>query len=220
MSKLCAYKINGTCILDLHVYGVNDLNGNPAFISADTVPVDYEDRSSITLWAEYGMQTGKDYKFVRYQIMIIAATIGWSNLTASEKEIAVKWFAVGKTERDEILTLDEQITQGYIHHRKSVESRKNRAEAVMVELYNRLTWLEVTSIINDIESSGLLNAYINFGKEGTLSGDPEGIYDYLNAEANTSFANTGLLAKNYTPTGITLPDLVTKIMDILKNGNY
>lgn len=219
--KLCAYKISDTPVNELSVYGNPDLNGNKAYVADDTVPAGYQDISSIENWAKYGSITGKDYKFVRHQIMVLAATIGWSSLSADEKLIAAQWFAVDKTSRNEVMTQEEQVAAGVSFHKGAVASRNARTDAAMLVLFNCLEWTDVLEVVDDIESSNMLYKYMEYGIEGTLEGDDPGLFDYMEARTSTPYETTGLAAKSYTTTsGSTLAEIVTKVMSILKDGDY
>jgi len=212
--------IGGVGVNLLESYGVRDLSGNLPFVASDVVPANYTDITSIDSWDKHGFHTGKDYKFIRKEIAIIAATTGWTNLTLAEKTTVVDWFAIGKTERDEIYTTAQQITLAGDFHKQSTQSRKSRSETVMLIIYNYFAWSEVESIVNVIELDNLLDKYVNYGVEGTTEGDGEGLFDYFEATAGTSFSSSGLAATSYVPVTGTLAELITTVMSILRGGEY
>jgi hypothetical protein len=160
----------------------------------------------------------KDYKKQRAELQNYVLTTGFENLPQEEKEIASAHFVVEKADRDTVHSLDTQIQHGLKFHKRSVCSRRRREQRCVVELYNRLDKADVDEIIS--ETSSLIDNYVYRGREGTEVGDPEGIYDYMQAVSGTSFESTGLAAKNLVPYEMTLSGLVIKVMDILKNGNY
>lgn len=226
--KLCAYLINGTPLNQLDKYLKTDLNGNKAFEfieDADPIPSGYQDISSIMNWWNFGTACNKDYKVIRDEIIVLAATIGWSNLTSEEKSKTAEIFAVGQTERDEIYTLDEQINLGMNHHIRSMESRKMRAMIVQMHLFNRLSKADWEEVANDTEP--LLPYYLEQGREGTVEGDSEGLFDYVDGDSRSSHtwdgtgSEVGFRNKTYTVSGYSnCSDFADVLLDILKYGKY
>ena len=160
-----------------------------------------------------------DYKVLRNNLMVQVATEGFANLTADEKIIASENFVVSKTDRDTVHTLEQQIANGIIYHKHSVASRLARRIAAEGEVYNRLqSGVDQADLMND--TVAMLDAYVNFGIEGTVEGDVLGLFDYFESRVGTAFETTGLLSKTYTVEGMTVTQLSAKLMDIFKNGNY
>ncbi len=164
-------------------------------------------------------ESNSDYKVLRENLMIQVATEGFANLTLEEKEIASSHFCVLKVDRDTVHTIKEQIENGIIFHKKSVDSRKLRRNAAEGEVYNRIQdGLEQSDLMNDVIT--MLDTYVNFGIEGTLEGDLIGLFDYLESRVGTPFEGAGLLEKTYTVEGMTIAQLSVKLMDIFKGGIY
>lgn len=217
--KLTAYVINdqpvGTQLLS---WQIDDLGGNAPFKVESTVSTGYQDISSITNWLRFGYRL-VDYKVVRHNIIIIAATTGFSNLSQSEKEICATMFAVAKSDRDSLYSLEQQIIHGREYHTQSVLARKARRHAAESEAYNRIIdGNERADLMNGVKP--LLDVYVEFGVEGTVEGDIIGLFDYLESRTGTAYENIGLLSKTYTIEGMTLSQFSAKLMDILKNGRY
>lgn len=215
---LAAYLISATPVSDLNTWNESDLGGNPPFQRVDTIPAGYQDISSITNWHTWGASTGCDYKGCRQEIKALTASIGWTNLTTPEKVIAGAYFVVDKTDRDDIYTTEQQVQLGMLFHADSVEARKVRWAWVTIEAFNRLPKIETDDILNDISANDLANLYVYGGREGTLEGDDEGLFDYIDARTGTSYASTGAAAKTLTPIGMTQVDFIAHCMDILQNG--
>lgn len=222
--KICAYVVNGTPVCELGKYLKSDLNSNDPYIvigNSDTVPTGYQDISSILHWWDFGTSAGKDYKYIRNEIMILAAVTGWANLTLAEKIKAAEIFSVGDTERLEIYTLEQQIQLGMQHHVRSMESRQIRLMTVQMNLFNRLSkadWEEVGNA-----AAPYLAVYLEQGREGTSEGDPEGLFDYVDGSARpgTSWTTNGFRDKNYTIEGYaSCSDFADYLLGILKDGNY
>lgn len=218
MAYLCAYLIEGTPVSELNSYSSEDLNSNPAFIAADVVPTGYQGISSIENWDKFGSSTGRDYKYLRVQIYILVATTGWANLTLDEKEIAARWFVVAQSQREEVYSLADQITLGKIHHKNSIEARTNRHTCALMELFNRLEKSDAQALLIRLESLNLLRLYVEYGIEGTIEGDVEGVMDYLHSRTGTSFDADGFLEESFTPTAGTLADIKDSLVDIITNG--
>lgn len=224
MTLLCAYMLNGISVNLLDSYLESDLNGNSPYTVADVVPNSYVDISSITTWHSVG-RTLKDYKYIRNEIMILANTIGWANLSTEEKTIVANLFAVEKVKRDEIYNTNQQVNLGLLHHKNSIEARATRLAIVQMNLFNRLDkadWEEVA-----IDTVNLLDSYVNHGREGTVEGDLEGLFDYVDGSARTgtswdgSGSGVGFRDKAYSVEGYGNCSLFADyILDILKNGNY
>lgn len=162
-----------------------------------------------------------DYKAARAAMIASVASIGFSNLSLRDKKIASKWFAVTKADRDTVHTLEEQIAYGKDFHLSSVKARRARLTAVKMEIYNRLTYSQVNDIMvaSNFEVTG--TNYVELGREGTEEGNAEGLFDYIEARLGTLWELTGLKVQAYIPLGMAnCTELSTRLMDILKNGNY
>lgn len=215
--KLWAYLINGTPVSTLGKWTSTELGGNSAFkVSSNSSESGYEDISSIENWEKFWTVSGRDYKFMRAEVSALVVAAGWSNLTTAQKAVASRLFVASKAQRDEIYTTEQQISLGLLHHKASVESRTLRYAKASMEVYNRLSPSESKIVINDVTEIGY--RYMQYGIEGTVEGDPEGFFDYLEARTETTYTLTGLAAKGYTPSGMTLAELVTRLMDICKLG--
>jgi len=162
----------------------------------------------------------KDYKAARAKIYAsVVSAGGFVNLTAAQKIVASKWFVVTKSDRDTVHTQSQQVAYGEVFHVNSKESRRIRMQKAITQCYNRLTQADANTVIND--ANGLVEKYIEYGREGTVEGDPEELFDYIEARAGTTYVVTGLAAKTFVPTDAgTLAQLVTDLMNILKNGIY
>jgi hypothetical protein len=174
--------------------------------------------SSIDYWANIGTQF-KDYKFVRKQIQILAYMTGFDNLKDPQKIIAAEWFAVVKEDRDKVLTLEEQIIAGINFNDMSITSRTERLNKTMAEIYSRLSWSDANEVINDVETYKTKATYISYGREGTIKGDPEGMYDYIMSTVGTTWEGIGFISKGFTVEGMTMTELADKFLSILENGD-
>ncbi len=212
--NLYVYILNGIPLTEVQRWSVRQLQGNAAFIASSTLPsVDYVDVSSVENWSEHGIRTGKDYKFIRNEIKLLADTIAWTDLTASEKDICVKLFVVDKSKRDKLYTIDEQIQLGYLFHGKSIKARDRRWSHAEMQLMSRLTKYNWRLVYVDLNKENLVSQYIDNGLEGIVEGDDDGgLFDYI---------DKGLRGQSFTPIDIVDMDaLADLILDIIRNGNY
>lgn len=162
-----------------------------------------------------------DYKKARETLKIMVWTSGFNNLTDVEKKIASKWFVIPQNMRNLVHTMSEQVKNGKSFHNNSVEARTKRADAGVSAMYNYLSTFDAFQVVDDVVNTyGLMDKYINYGREGVTEDNLDGIFDYLHSRSGSMYENSGLLNKNITPVGITLQQLADTAMDIFKNGNY
>jgi len=164
---------------------------------------------------------GRDYKVVRRVMSNIVATSGFINLTSIEKRIASRWFVLPAHFRIQVHTIEEQITNGRVFHRRSIRARTTRLQQSKMEIWNRLTHDQLQEIIGDVHADNIESQYIDFGVEGTIKGDYEGVFDFVVGTSGTQYENRGLVNYPYTPSGMAnMRELSDRIIDILDNGNY
>lgn len=239
MKKLLGYIIDGKTVgTELSSWSVDDLGGNVPFKISDTVDTGYADISSIENYDEFGACTGKDYKYIRscmkeFMLSIVHEDFSrWNDLSLNEKKVAIKYLVseIPVYLTTQVYSIPELRVIGLEFHKNSLNCRDTRFNVCCGELFSRLSVNDANDIINDMDScydAGgreycllLGTKYIRYGREGTVEGDPEGLFDYLEARTGTSFETWGLAAKSITPNYGTLQDCVDSLMDILKNGNY
>lgn len=145
----------------------------------------------------------------------------WAKLDAVEQSISSIYFVVPRAFRDLIHTEAEQIANGEVFHLNSVDARNRRSNKAISKLYNTLSFEDAQEVIDDVEDNRILRKYIKFGREGTVEGDLEGLFDYVEARTGTGFTANGFKAKNYTPVnGQTMAQLASDLMKIIKDGDY
>lgn len=160
----------------------------------------------------------KDYKRQRAELYQYVVSSGFNNLSLSEKKLASEHFVVSKAYRDTVHTMAEQLQYGTVFHKRSVDARTRRAQRVTSEIYNRFVKADADVILNYTKDLAL--TYVNYGREGTISGDPEALYDYFLATSGTSYESTGLLVQSFTPYDSSVSGVVDTIMGILISGTY
>ena len=171
-------------------------------------------------WMAKDDKIEQDYKFKRAAIAKVVAASGWSQLPDRDKKIAANWFVVDGVKRAEVYTLDEQIGLAARFHKCSIESRSARFKAASIEIYNRLDRSEQMIVTGAVEKSTLPKLYVEYGVEGTLEDGIPGLFDYMLGREDTPWAGSGLLQQNFQPSGVTMTQLVDKVMSILTSGLY
>ena len=195
--------------------GANTITGT-SFVITETLPNDYTDITSVKTTVEIGLTQGKDYKWIRRQLQ----AFDFDTLTDEEKLLVAQHKATTETNCKNILG------ESYNHwmsdfDEKSVECRSRRfsyAKTIFlknVSLTDRYTVLGYLNSIPQLKSN-----YVYDGIEGTSEGDPlDGFFNFI--EATNSFAESGIAARTFTMlNGVTKEEMVTEIMDCLRNGNY
>lgn len=187
---------------------------------------DAERSIAIINWDKYGSQRLgcvpdlNDWKKLKQEIGLIFSAATWANLTTPAKEIASLYFVASKTERDQVYSTAIQLENGKEFHLRAVYSRTFRIKTFMSVLCNYLLKADKDDAVDEMTSNNLLYSYIDFGIEGTVEGDPEGLFDYIDARAGTTWASggasPGLRGKEYVPIGITIEQLADKCLNKLK----
>lgn len=230
--RLLVYKIDGVPVNEMTTsYSQDDLGGNDLYKfipDGDAVPEGYEDITDIYSLHKWGGSTRRDYKFVRDQIKQMVVDLGSGDedagfllLPVEGKLVCCEHKIGSHALREAVVGTSNLVLFGLQYHKQVTEARQVRAAYVTSILWNRLP-NNAQEVLEEVISlqDNMFITYVFFGREGTVEGDPEGITDWLYGRAGTSFENTGLLQKNWTPSGMTMEELVDTIYDIAHNGNY
>jgi len=207
--KLQAYLLNNVPLSEYGSWSSSEISG-PPFIVGETISSNYSDISSILNWSKYGTSL-KDYSYVRERIKELTYSIGFNNLTTEEKIISSKYFVVGKSDRDTVLTDEEQYNYWGILVTESQRSRFNRWEESKKYISYKLTPVNSSDLAKS--TSELCNDYINYNIITKVKDDISGLFDYLKGEGD--YKTNGYPSKPYWDQ----KDQYI-IMDILENGNY
>ena len=147
----------------------------------------------------------------------------FSTLSTGEKLICNNYFISNLKERTTLYSLEQQVGLGQLFNRDAMDSRSLRISKAISEVKNRLTATQAQNIVQDVADGAvpILTDYVTFGIEGTLEGDHEGMFDYLEGRAGTTWASTGFDSYGYVPTGYAdMAALAVDLMKILKDGEY
>jgi hypothetical protein len=207
--KLQAYILNGKPLTEYVSWSQGDVNG-PPFIVGETLNPIYQDVSSILNWDSFG-ESVKDYNYIRDRIKYFVDTIGFQNLSYDEKYISAKYFVVGKSERDSVMSENEQYEFWDTLVTNSQHSRFIRWEHAKKYISYVLSPIDSSDLAKS--TSILCNDYINYNIITLTKDGISGLFDYLKGEGD--YITNGYPSKTYWTQGDQ-----DKIMDILENGNY
>jgi hypothetical protein len=231
--KLLAYQINGNEIIgiDTNTWYDSDLNGNEPFIiinSGDTIPSGYTDITSIENLDKFGLNIANDYLVIKFEIRDIANTIGWSGLTDSEKDLAIKYYinpdmssAINYLMTTKGMTLDEAkgfLTQKWhIHHGNLLNACRERWFYVKIVAVKYLSFGDAEDLFDTAQQ--LIYEYTEMGRLGINYGDTNnGIMDYL--LSTNGYDGQGLEEENYTLQNGTWDDFKNELKNVLIRGIY
>ena len=242
--KLGAYKINNVPVSDLAQVALNDLNGNPRFLAAGSLPQGYQDISSIENWNSFGPDligtaTGfMDWKCLQREIKELANVIvnndydaNWNNLNADEKLIVCNYllskvppakFGATVTNAAQRMQIALNFDLNNRRARGNWQSGTGRVEIMRVFLFGKLGKASALETFRDVVKEGLLELYEG-GIEGSVEDGLEGINDFLLARSGTSYASTGLAGRNYSVidgSGNSISDVANAMVAIASDGMY
>jgi hypothetical protein len=207
--KLQAYILNGKPLTEYYSWSSGDVNGIE-FIVDNIIQTNYQDVSSITNWDNYGSRL-KDYNYIREQIKEITNLIGFNNLSFEEKVISSKYFVVGKSERDSVMSENVQYEFWDTLVTNSQHSRFIRWEHAKKYISYVLSPINSSDLAKS--TSELCNDYINYNIITKVKDGISGLFDYLKGEGD--FTTNGYPSKYYWT-----QQNQDKLIDILENGNY
>lgn len=170
------------------------------------------------------VKSARDYKvgrdYIKSVILNKAETeeLAFDTLSTIEKQIASIHKVGLEVQRMNSLSIDVHNDAMVFYLKNTNEVRQIRsayAETLIRNELNALDRLQVMGISGEVFSN-----YLKFGIEGSDSGDPIGITDYLKAKQGTPFAQIGLRVSNYQPVNLTVEELADKVVRILTLGDY
>lgn len=207
--KLQAYILNGKPLTEYASWSYGDVNGIP-FIVNEIIQTNYQDVSSITNWYNYGYRV-KDYGYIKDRIKEITDNIGFYNLSLEEKKISSQFFVVGKTERDSVLSEQEQYDYWTVLISETQKSRFNRWESAKKYISYNLSTINSSDLAKS--TTELCNDYINYNIITKVKDGVSGLFDYLKGKGD--YTTNGYPSKPYWT-----QENQNKLIDILENGNY
>jgi len=229
---LLAYQISGQTVgIDIMGWNDADLNGNPAFqiiLSGQTVPSGYTDIDTIVNWDKFGLQVANDYSVVKFEIKDIVNLIGWTGLTNTEKDLAIKYYAYPDPTSAVIHLMTtkgmtQQQAQGYVlmqwhkHHLRNIVAYRQRWNYAKFTVLQYISRGDGEDLFNTVKS--LVDLYIEVGILGWEYSDyQDGIIDYV--YSTHGFTGQGLEENGYALLQGTWADFKTDLDKVLVCGIY
>ena len=230
--KLLAYQISGqTCEIDIKTWFPEDLNGNTPFKIIDIgvdIPTGYIDISSIERWDRYGYNESNDYAVVKFSIKGIVTRLGWTGITNTEKDLAIKYYSYPDATTAVIYLMTESgMTQAdasafvtlewHKHHLKNVVAYRERWNYAKLTVVSHISRVDAEDLFNTVKP--LIDLFIDLAILGIDFGDNEsGIYDYV--YSLNGFVDNGLEENDYTLLLGTWDDFKLALSGVLVCGNY
>jgi hypothetical protein len=190
----------------------NDVQGNPLYVFSGTIDTDlYKDITSNENWMSIG-QNRYDYIFCRNQVASWTSVNSFSSLTINEQICAASNFVVGATDRNVVLSSDEQQIAWSNIIRETRNSRQLRWSSAKSYISYVLPMQD--SIDIGKSTTTLSNEYIVYGVESFAKSGDDGLFDWLGNTAKFS-GGTGYSGKSYWT-----QEHQDKMLEILINGLY
>jgi len=229
---LLAYQISGQTVgVDIGTWNQDDLNGNPPFkiiLSGDTVPSGYTEIDTIENWDSFALNIANDYSVVKFQIKEMCEIIGWTGLTNTEKDLAIKYFSYGNV-MDCIIYLmtvkgmSQAQAQGYVlrewhrHHLKNIKAYTSRWNYAKFTVLMYISRADGEDLFNTVKN--LVDLYIEVGILGIDYNDnQDGLDDYV--WSKNGFTGQGLEENGYALLQGTWQDFKEALTKVLICGIY
>jgi len=229
---LLAYQISGQTVgVDLSGWNDADLNGNPPFqviLSGQTIPNGYDHIDTIENWNKFGLQVANDYSVVKFEIKDIANMVGWTGLTNTEKDLAIKYYAYpDPTSAVVHLMTTKGMTQaqaqGFIlqswhkHHLRNIVAYTQRWNYAKLTVLSYISRGDGEDLFNTVKT--LIDLYIEVGILGwEFTDNQDGIIDYI--YSTHGFTGQGLEENGYQLLQGTWADFKDALNDVLVCGIY
>ena len=187
-----------------------------SYAYGNSLPDGYDDITSVASTINIGNILLKDYKWTRKALQ----AFDFDSLSDDEKRKVAQHKATSETNCKAILG-DTYTKWMSIFDLKSQETRKIRIANVKSILFANVSLTDRYTILGMLmQNPTLLDNYTTQGVEGTTDGDPiTGLFNFV--EATEAFEGTGIAAMNLTMiNGLSKEELITLMMDCLRNGNY
>jgi len=230
--QLLAYQISGQTVgVDIQSWNTDDLNGNLPFkiiISGMTMPNGYIDISSIINWDAYGEGVANDYMYVRFTIRNLCRTKGWSNMTNTEKDVAIKHYISDDPTNAVIYLMTtkgmtQEQAQGFVlmswhkYHAKLIEAAKQRMYYLKFVVPQYLSLVDSEKLFDNAQS--LIYEFTELGRFGIEMGDKKsGLLDYI--MSTNAYIGAGLEESGLTLLQGTWDNFRSALYSILVDGIY
>ena len=228
---LLGYQINGQTVgVDIETWESVDLGGNAPFqiVMHDASVPGYVKINTIENWDHLGYMVANDYSVIKFAVKEIAEETGWSSLTNTEKDLAIKYYAYPDPTSAVVYLMttkgwSQAQAQGFVlqswhkHHLKNIVAYTQRWNYAKFTVLQYLTREDGEDLFNTVKA--LIDLYIEVGILGYEYNDnQDGIVDYIYSAYG--FTGQGLEENGYTLLQGTWADFKQALDEVLVCGIY
>lgn len=208
---------------------------------ANPYPATMTERTTELLyWRDYAYPKCKDYQQFRDYVAAAAATKTWAAMSDEEKRFLCDWYirptgtdkptdsankvaflmGTGLSQAQAVEVLQDAFAKWHVEEINSCVARVNSEK-----FYKIIATYLSTVDAADFAEVGQ-NSYIKYFTQairGVNDSDTgEGLFDFIESTAGTSFEFAGLAQQGYTMQNgdPDMTNFITDLMDVLRNGNY
>ena len=229
---LIAYQIDGSTVgVDIETWEKADLGGNAPFkiiMDSDPSVAGYVEINTIENWNHLAYPIANDYSVIKFAIKEIAEETGWSSLTNTEKDLAIKYYAYPDPTSAVVYLMttkgwSQAQAQGFVlmqwhkHHLRNIVAYTQRWNYAKFTVLQYLTREDGEDLFNTVKA--LIDLYIEVGILGYQYNDnQDGIVDYIYSQYG--FTGQGLEENGYTLLQGTWADFKQALDEVLVCGIY
>ena len=229
---LLAFQIDGSTVgTELESWNDASLGGNEPFqIILDTDPslAGYVNIDTIENWDLFAYNIANDYSVVKFGIKEMAEEEGWSNLSNTEKDLCIKYYAYPDPTSAVVYLMTEKgmtqpQAQGFVlqswhkHHLKNIVAFTQRWNYAKFTVLQYISRADGEDLFNTI--SVLIDLYIKVGILGFEHNDnQDGVMDYV--YSLHGFTGQGLEENGYTLLQGTWTNFKDALNNVLVYGIY
>ena len=229
---LLAFQIDGSTVgTELESWNASSLGGNAPFqliLATDPSLAGYVNIDTIENWDLFAYNIANDYSVVKFGIKEMAEEEGWSNLSNTEKDLCIKYYAYPDPTSAVVYLMTEKgmtqpQAQGFVlqswhkHHLKNIVAFTQRWNYAKFTVLQYISRADGEDLFNTI--SVLIDLYIKVGILGYEHNDnQDGIMDYV--YSLHGFTGQGLEENGYTLLQGTWADFKDALNNVLVFGIY
>ena len=158
-----------------------------------------------------------DFKYTRDRIK--DKFTKWNDHTTQEKIIFCGLKIGSDDDRNNFigLTNSKMLSIKYSYNATTI-ARGNRAKFLVSEVWSRLTDIDAKNVAHAGRDAFV--SYLTFGFEGSIAGDPDGLYDFIYGIAGSRYAGIGIMdmVLEDQPIGSTKQEFCDYLTDIFLYG--
>ena len=120
---------------------------------------------------------------------------------------------------EELVIVQEHLFLGKKQIKKIRLARRDRLDIISGILWNELSRAENHQVMNALADDALAEKFIEDNQQSLAISGVEGILDYFQGTAGTSYDGVGLIDSSYIPSTYTLQQLVDILSNVIQ-GDY